>query len=255
MDVHRRRAPEHRAARGRQPRLRRLLAGSALRPQRVDGRHVIFDERRRSDRRAGRGERLAATDRARCGERHVDRVCGRDADRVPKLGRINSAPANLAAPTVDGNAEENDVLAADVGIWSKVPSSYAYQWQRCDGAGAACANVAGATGATIALGHDYVGSTFRVAVVGTNASGSSQAVASAATAPVTASVPVNQTPPAIDGVAQEGELLVADPGTWSGTPDRLRVPVEALFWVTDAVVLRHRGRDGRCVPRGFRRCR
>ena len=63
--------------------------------------------------------------------------------------------------------------------------SYAYQWRRCDAAGANCVDIAGATGSTYDLTAADVGSTIRVIVTATNAGGSDSA-SSAASAPVTA---------------------------------------------------------------------
>ena len=37
------------------------------------------------------------------------------------------------------------VLSATAGTWSGSPTSFTYQWRRCDAAGAACTAVSGAT--------------------------------------------------------------------------------------------------------------
>jgi hypothetical protein len=73
-------------------------------------------------------------------------------------------PLNQAAPTVSGTARDAQALTADPGGWQgSAPITYAYQWRRCDAAGANCTNVEGATGQTYALGPADVGSTMRVA--------------------------------------------------------------------------------------------
>jgi hypothetical protein len=53
--------------------------------------------------------------------------------------------------------------------------TFTYQWQRCDGNGANCANLAGATGRTYAVQTTDVNNRLRVAVTATNATGSTTA--------------------------------------------------------------------------------
>jgi hypothetical protein len=102
-----------------------------------------------------------------------------------------SAPANTSPPTISGSAQQGQTLTASTGAWSNSPTSYAYQWQRCDSNGSACASIAAATGQTYALDAADAGSTLRAVVTATNAYGSASAT-SAATAAVAASV---QPPP------------------------------------------------------------
>jgi hypothetical protein len=96
-----------------------------------------------------------------------------------------AAPSPLAVPTISGTAQSGQTLTASTGSWSGSPTSYGYQWQRCDSAGANCADVPGATASTYALAAADVGCTVRVAVVATNAGGSASAT-SAPTAVVAA---------------------------------------------------------------------
>ena len=113
----------------------------------------------------------------------------------------------------------NQTLTANPGTWSgTAPITYTYQWQRCDNAGAGCADVSDATAATYALTSSDVGFTMRVAVTGTNSVGSSTAI-SAATPVVTASAqpPANVVRPSVSGTPQQGQTLTGNPGTWSGT--------------------------------------
>jgi hypothetical protein len=128
------------------------------------------------------------------------------------------APANSSPPTISGTPQQGQTLAADPGTWSgTTPITYAYQWRRCDSAGASCADIAGATAQTYALVAADVGARLRVAVTASNVAGSASAT-SDATAVVTAGVaPANSSPPTISGTPQQGQTLAADPGTWSGT--------------------------------------
>src|SRR5439155_13740013 len=87
------------------------------------------------------------------------------------------APANSSPPTISGAAQEGQVLAADPGSWSgSAPITYAYQWRRCDSAGANCVDIAGAATQTYTLSSADVGKTVRVSVTATNSVGSGSAV-------------------------------------------------------------------------------
>ena len=83
-------------------------------------------------------------------------------------------PANVSAPVITGTAQQGQTLTANPGSWSGTqPISYAYQWRRCDGQGAGCANIAGAAQSTYVLQAADVGFTLRVRVTASNAVGSS----------------------------------------------------------------------------------
>jgi hypothetical protein len=126
-------------------------------------------------------------------------------------------PANTAAPTISGTAQDGQTLTADPGTWTGTPPiDLAYQWRRCDPTGGSCADVSGATGQTYPLSPADVGSAIEVAVTGSNASGASTATSSQ-TATVTGLAPTNTARPSISGTAQDGQTLTADPGTWTGT--------------------------------------
>jgi hypothetical protein len=96
-----------------------------------------------------------------------------------------TAPANSAPPSVAGTAEVAQTLTAGVGSWSGSPTSYAYQWKRCDAAGASCAAIAGATSKAYVVQSGDLGATLRVAVTASNSAGSATA-SSAPTAKVQA---------------------------------------------------------------------
>jgi hypothetical protein len=102
-----------------------------------------------------------------------------------------TAPSNTSLPTISGTAQVNQTLTASVGTWTGSPTTFAFQWRRCDSSGGSCTDILGATGSTYTLGLVDQGSTIRVAVTGSNGSGSSTAVSDATgvvqTAPVATS--------------------------------------------------------------------
>ena len=57
-------------------------------------------------------------------------------------------PANQTSPSITGTTRDGETLTAAPGNWTGTPTiAYAYQWRRCDTAGASCADIAGATSA------------------------------------------------------------------------------------------------------------
>jgi hypothetical protein len=95
-------------------------------------------------------------------------------------------PTNTSPPAISGTAQQGQTLTASNGSWSgSTPMSFAYQWRRCDSAGAGCTSIAGATAQSYPLVSADVGATIRVVVAATNSAGSSSA-SSAQTAAVQA---------------------------------------------------------------------
>lgn len=93
------------------------------------------------------------------------------------VSAVTDRPTTKALPEVTGTAREGDTLTAKEGEWEQGEAlTFAYQWQRCDAAGANCADIAaGATKAYVAQAAD-VGKKLRVQVAATDKDGSSQAV-------------------------------------------------------------------------------
>ena len=132
-----------------------------------------------------------------------------------------TAPVNTAPPTISGTPTVGQTLTANDGTWSNAPTSFAYQWLRCNGGGNSCANVANGTLKTYTLVGADAGHTMRVRVTATNADGSN-AVQSAQTTVIAAATssaaPKNTAPPTISGTRKVGQQLTAAPGSWSGNP-------------------------------------
>jgi glucose/arabinose dehydrogenase len=97
----------------------------------------------------------------------------------------SSAPQNTSPPVVSGTPQQGQSLTETDGSWTGSPApTFTRQWQRCTSG--TCSGISGATGTSYTLVAADVGSTIRVAVTGTNTSGSSTAF-SAQTATITPS--------------------------------------------------------------------
>jgi hypothetical protein len=132
-----------------------------------------------------------------------------------------AAPVNTAPPTISGTPTVSQTLTAGNGTWSNTPTSYAYQWLRCNGGGNSCGSVANGTAKTYTLVGADAGHTIRVRVTATNTDGSGSAQSDQTTpiAPATSSAaPKNTSTPSISGTPRVGEQLTADDGTWAGNP-------------------------------------
>ncbi len=107
-------------------------------------------------------------------------------------------------------------LTADEGTWTRSPTSYSFQWQRCDSSGGSCADISGTTSSTYTLTSTDVGKTIRVAVTATNSAGSDSASSDATN--MIYGEPENTAPPTITGAAHEAQTLTASHGTWTNSP-------------------------------------
>ena len=139
---------------------------------------------------------------------------------------VANPPVNSTRPSVTGLARVGSVLSATTGTWTgTLPITYTYQWQRCDADGENCVNITGATASTYIPTAVDVAKTVVVSVTATNTGGFAS-VASLETTAVTSSTstgtgtstrPANTSVPRITGTAAKNSLLVATPGSWSGT--------------------------------------
>jgi prepilin-type N-terminal cleavage/methylation domain-containing protein len=95
---------------------------------------------------------------------------------------VVSAPVNSGGlPLVTGTLQVGQTLSATNGSWSGSPTTYAYQWQRCDSGGINCVNVGSNQASHLLFGADN-GKRMIVAVTATNAGGSATASAAASSA-------------------------------------------------------------------------
>jgi virginiamycin B lyase len=89
------------------------------------------------------------------------------------------------------------VITTSNGAWRYLPTSYAYQWQRCTSSDAStCANIAGATGQSYTATGDDNGKYVRAGVTATNGNGASTPAYTAILSVGSAAPPAPPAPPA-----------------------------------------------------------
>src|SRR4051794_35738516 len=104
-----------------------------------------------------------------------------------------NAPQNTAPPSISGTPKAGNTLTASTGSWSNGPTSYDYQWRRCDPSGNNCGDV-GPNRNTYVLDNGDVGKTIRVEVKARNAYGANTATSAAVgLVQAGAALPVNTT--------------------------------------------------------------
>jgi hypothetical protein len=128
-------------------------------------------------------------------------------------------PQNLLAPSVRGIAAQRARLRSSPGVWTGAGTvSYAYQWYRCDPAGARCVTIVGATGPAYLLVASDVGRTIGLTVRAGDATGTSRALASLV-GPIAPAASMEATEqPAITGDARVGATIGVTNGAWSPAP-------------------------------------
>jgi hypothetical protein len=132
-----------------------------------------------------------------------------------------AAPVNLTPPTITGTPQVGQTLTAGNGTWSDGPTSFAYQWLRCNAGGNSCIPVANGMQRTYTLVGADAGRTIRVRVTATNAdgSGNAQSAQTAVVSPQTSTAgPRNTERPTVSGTPRVGQALTANEGSWTGNP-------------------------------------
>jgi hypothetical protein len=99
--------------------------------------------------------------------------------RVQPGGSTGAAPTNSGRPSITGTPQVGEALTATEGTWANNPTSFAFQWQRCDVDAIVCGDVPGATGRSYGVRAGDVGFRIRVEVTARNASGSGTATSAA----------------------------------------------------------------------------
>jgi subtilisin family serine protease len=142
-------------------------------------------------------------------------------------------PAISLIPVVTSFPRQGGLLGASTGAWTGIPSTYTYQWDRCDANGSNCSHIPGASGQTYALlaPADAL-ATIAVTVTASNSFGSTAAQSSPSGAVATAT-----SPSAINSSISSGATINGSVA-WSVTPSRseqfVQFYIDGVLKQTDA---------------------
>jgi hypothetical protein len=125
-----------------------------------------------------------------------------------------ATPQNTSNPSIEGNPAVGRVVTANPGSWSGA-TRFAYTWQRCDQAGASCANISGANGQRYRVDAADAGHRLIVLVTGINSEGRATVNSHPSALVATTGTAQNTGRPTISGTAKVGEELRAERGAWS----------------------------------------
>jgi alpha-tubulin suppressor-like RCC1 family protein len=146
---------------------------------------------------------------------------------IQSAAAAKAAPKNTKAPTISGTTRVPNQLSVTNGTWSGAPTSYTYQWFRCNAAvkkassklASSCSTISSATVATYTLTDADAGKFMVARVSGVNVSGT-VSIHSASTVAITPRViaPKNTVAATISGTAQVSRVLTTSTGTWIENP-------------------------------------
>jgi hypothetical protein len=131
---------------------------------------------------------------------------------LPELAAIGAITGKLQVP---------QMIQAQRSTWhTSSDTRYAYQWQRCDGDGAHCSDIAGAHTQTYRLQTADARARLRIVNVATNADGSTTAI-TPVTAAIAPAAPGLQRPPrlTVTGRPEAGKTATLTSGSWSATTE------------------------------------
>jgi hypothetical protein len=123
-------------------------------------------------------------------------------------------PVSSSKPQLSGTPQTGKNVYTSDGGWAFFPGSISYQWQRCNSAGAACGDIAGATSSAYAVIAADENHTLRSAVTACSAGGCARATSDPSGVVVPAG-PSNYTLPQLNGNAIQGEDLITSDGNWT----------------------------------------
>jgi hypothetical protein len=105
------------------------------------------------------------------------------ANLVGPVAGVAATLVSTGQPGISGTGAPGQTVQVSGGSWSQVPTSFSYQWQRCNANGRLCAPIAGATSSSYAVVAADSGHTL-LALVQPVSAAAAPATLSTATAPI-----------------------------------------------------------------------
>lgn len=144
----------------------------------------------------------------------------------------NVSPIPDSSPTITGELVEGQTLGVQPAAWSNAPTTFTYEWLRCDTAGEHCFGGFDASEATYTLSAADVGHTLRVSERASNNEGTSGWVVSAPTGVIQAapsSEPPSEPAPPAAGSTPSTSSPPPPPMIKAATVTPSRAQLEALL--------------------------
>ena len=143
---------------------------------------------------------------------------------VGSSGSLPRIPERISSPKIVGTPRAGRLLRESHGKWAGGPTSFLYQWQRCNAAGRLCVSIRGATQQTYLLATKDAGHRIRVLEWAFNITGTGSPATSSATAIVTHG-PVAATRLSLSGVAKHQPRLSFTVTAGTGEPPLTAIAV------------------------------
>jgi hypothetical protein len=133
------------------------------------------------------------------------------------LALATTGPTVATRPAVTGTLQDGKKLTATAGTWvGSGTITYAYQWYRCDAAGAHCSSIHGATKSTYTQVLKDEGRTLGLTVKGTDSTGSALAYAPlVGLVGLKKATTIATSQPPVSGDPIVGQQVKVEAGTWT----------------------------------------
>jgi hypothetical protein len=141
-------------------------------------------------------EDVGSTLRVRVTASNADGSSAIRSEQTAVVGSTAAPLTNTGRPTISGEPRVGQQLTGNEGTWTGSPTTFAFQWQRCDVETLTCANVVGATGRTYGVRLADLGFRLRVQVTASK-DGRSGTATSAATGVVMPTTTITNRRPTI----------------------------------------------------------
>jgi hypothetical protein len=139
---------------------------------------------------------VGSTLRVRVTAVNADGATNARSEQTEVVGSTAAPLDNTARPTISGEARVGQELTATEGTWTGNPTSFSFQWQRCNIDAITCIDVTGATGRTYGVRLADLGFRLRVRVEARK-DGRSGTATSAPTAVVQPTTPITNARPTL----------------------------------------------------------